>query len=381
MKTKTTAIQPNIARIALPALLAGLLLPAIPATRADVPVYENKISLYGYAAGSASYDWQARAQGEPDTSKSTFALDAAKLGLAFDFSPLTARISAYVPSTEMDGGKSVYLLEANATYAMRRGAEVTFGRFQSWIGYEAFDIPARNFLTPATTERLSIIPSFHEGIKCENTSGSYTYGLALLDSIYPAPGESYSGNSNISDGFAFEARVSRKGDNFSWTVNAGFQKNNLGGNTDTWVADGHAEYLFPGTQTTLGAEACVKTEEPFYLNAQGYTLTNNRTNTYFGLVTLRRKMSDNDTLSLRLSAGHEKVAVYKGQAVYADGTSVYHGGTKVLFTKFSAGFSHTFNKHLDIRGEFSFTNYTNTRQGAGQIAHETYAGVQAVLKL
>lgn len=349
--------------------------------RADVSIYQNEISMHGYAASSASYAWQGGIHGEPNTNKDTVALDAAKLGLAFDYSPVTARLSVYAPSSDADNMKNLYLLEANATYKMPNESTITFGRFQSWIGYEAFDIPDQHFITAGTTERLAIIPTFHEGLRYESRSGQYTYGLAFLDSIYPAQGEFYAGNGNLSNGYAIEGRIAFKGRNLMWALSGGYQNDKENGSTDTWVADAYAEYFFPRTGTTLGGEVCVKTEEPMGFDAQGKALLNNRTTSCFGLATIRQKMSAKDTLSFRFSMGHQKVAIRKGQAAYDDGSPVHHGGTKVLFAKFSMGFTHSISANLDFRGEASYTDYTNTRQGDGQIANESFLGVQLVLKL
>jgi hypothetical protein len=59
---------------------------------------------------------------------------------------------------------------------------------------------------------------------------------------------------------------------------------------------------------------------------------------------------------------------------------VYHGGTIVLFSKYSAAFNYAYHKNLDLRGEFSWTMFKNTRQGAGEIRGEAFLGIQAVLK-
>lgn len=370
--------QLNINKITLPALLTILWIPCI---RADVPIHEDKISLYGYVAGSISYTWQNYIHGESNENEGSAALDAAKLGLAFAYSPVSARLSVYVPDTEMDTKENIYLLEANATYAFRSENKLTFGRFQSWVGYEAFDQPARHFITAATTGRLDIIPTFHDGVKYEATTGKYSYGLAIIDSVYPSPGTPYRGDGDIGKGYAVEGRVGYKGRNLSSALIISYQRDRAGDDTDTWVGDAHAEYFFPRTQTTIGGEICYKTTEPMAVDRQGWALKNNRTDTYFGLVTVRQKMGEKSTLNFRISTGHQKVRINTGQTVYTDGSPVSHGGTIVLFTKFSMGFSHSVNKHLDFRGEASYTDYTNTLQGAGQIAKETFIGIQILLKL
>jgi hypothetical protein len=365
------------------ALLALSLPLAFAQARADIAIHEDKISLYGYVAGSVRQVWQQGRHGEPNSTDITGALDAASLGLAFDYKPVSARLGVYVPNTDTGGNANddPCLLDANVTYGMRKGAKITFGRFQSWVGYEAFHIPAQNFITAGTDGRLSIIPTYHEGVKYEGAKGKYSYGLAILDSVYPTEDNPYGGDSDIGKGYGLEARAGYKGRNLSGALTFGYERDRENDNTDTWVADIYAEYFFPRTKTTIGAEACVKTIEPLVFDAAGNALINNRTNTWFGLVTVRQKVGAKNTLSFRFSAGQKKVDVYKDQQYYDNGNPVHKGGTIVLFNKLSMAFNHAVTKNVDFRGEFGYTNYNNTLKGTGEIGKEVFLGIQLVLKL
>lgn len=376
----TTMKQSLLMKFSGPAL--GIVLAAT-IVRADIPIHENKISLYGYAAGSARQTWQGNIHPSSNDSDSTLALDAAKLGLAFDYDPVKARLSAFVPSTEGNTSEDIYLLEANVSYRTQNDMEFTFGRFQSWIGYEAFDIPNQNFITAATTSRLSIIPTFHEGVKFEMASGKYTYGAAILDSIYGGTADDpYCGDGDLGNGYGVEAFAGWKGEKLMGRAALAYQSDKTNNHTDTWVFDAYGEYALPFWGTILGGEVCVRTDEPLASStASGQKPMNNRTNTLFGLIMIKQPMSANNTLYLRLSAGHEKTKIYNNQSTYDDGTPVYDGGTKTLFTKFSMAFNHSLGKHVDFRGEASYTDYTNTHQASGQIAKETFLGIQIVLKL
>ncbi|MDR1009660.1 MAG: hypothetical protein LBM04_00755 [Opitutaceae bacterium] len=370
--------QTHTLKLALLALFAPL---AFVQARADIAIHEDKISLYGYVAGSVRQVWQQGRHGEPNSSDITGALDAANLGLAFDYKPVSAKFSIYVPDAGGNASDDPCLLDANVTYEMRKGAKITFGRFQSWVGYEAFHIPAQNFITAGADGRLSIIPTYHEGVKYEATKGKYSYGIAILDSVYPTEDDPYGGDGDIGNGYGLEARAGYKGRNLSGALTIGRERNRENDNTDTWVADIYAEYFIPRTKTTIGAEACVKTIEPLVFDNAGNALINNRTNTWFGLVTVRQKVGAKNTLSFRFSAGHKKVGIYKNQQYYDDGSPVCKGGTVVLFNKLSMAFNHAIARNVDFRGEFGYTNYNNTLKGAGEIDKETFLGIQLVLKL
>jgi hypothetical protein len=348
--------------------------------RANVPVYENKISLYGYVAGSVTQIWQGCLHGEPNVTDVKAAMDAAKIGLAFDYAPVSAKLSVYFPDTEAQINDSAHLLEANISYRMFNDSVITAGRFQSWIGYEAFDIPNRNFITPATTERLGIIPMFHEGVKYENRIGKYRYGLALLDAIYGTVENPYRGDGSLGDGYGVEGFGTYKGERLSYTVAVAYQNDRKNSSTDSWIFDLYGEYEIRRTKTTLGGEFCFGTSEPLVYAPSGMAMINNRTNTYHGQVMIKQRISDRDTVFLRVSAGHKKASVNNGQRQYDDGSPVHHGGTAVLFTKYSLAASHAVSKYMDVRAEVSYTDYTNTRQGIGQIAQESFAGLQLVLK-
>lgn len=370
--------QTNILKIAGLAVIASI---AASFARADIPVYENKISIYGYAAGSIQWT-QDKFNHDPSVSDTTFALDAAKLGLAFDYAPVTARLSVYVPSTDGNASDDFYLLEANATYTARNGGKITFGRFQSWVGYEAFDIPNGNFITAATASLTSLIPNFHEGVKWEGDAGSVTYGVALLDSIYPDATKPYRGDGDIGNGYAIEAFAAYKAERLSGQFALGYQSDKNNNRTDTWVFDIYGEYKLANGKTTLGAEFTWKTEEPASGNRIDY---NNRVNTLFGLVMVKHQINEKFYIAGRMSMGQEKAKVYQGQTTYDNGAPVYENGTRSQFTKYSATGAYTINKNIAVGVEASVTDYINTHVPVGVMSNKMisdayYIGAHVVLK-
>jgi len=421
--------------------LTGLVLVTVLSSviaRADVPIFENKISLYGYAAGSLAFQQDKFLRGIPSDTASPFALDAAKLGAAFDFDPVTAKLSVYAPSSRLDSQSNpdnIYLLEANVTYAMRSDTKITFGRFQSSIGYEPFDIPNGSFITAGTGDSmnapgLNVIPNFQEGLKVEGTFDKYSYGLSFVDSIYNAPSKPFRGDGSLSNGFGFELFGNYHGDNFSGHLSVGYQKrknsidvtdtfyDNMGVligdgtktvdfDTDTWIVDIYGEYKVPDSKVTLGLEGVWRSDDPiatqhaqtvivdgqeFSLLDQRLSAYNNRVNTYFGLAMMKYQFSDPFFLAFRFSAGKKQAQTSNSQtgAMNPDTGLVEYmrpDGVMVLFYKYTMAASYTVNKNVEIRAEGSATDYmkTNiidpvTRTSVKQISDSFYAGVQVILK-
>jgi len=353
-------------------------------SRADIPIFEDKISLYGYIAGSGQQLWRGYA-GEPTTSDSTLALDAAKLGLAFNFAPVSARVSFYAIGGDTWDDNDFHLLEANISCKVFDTSTITFGRFQSWIGYEAFDIPDQNFITPATTGYLGIIPTFHEGVKFESCFSGIRYGVAVVDSVYPTPGTPYRGSGDFNDGIGFEVYAKRTIKNFTGMVALGHQNTKRGYDTNNfmlvdppdncgakdWVFDIIGEYKLPAAKAAFAAEFCHRTTKP----KDEYVFLFTRFTTYFGMLTYKQGMSAKDTLYVRASAG--RMTGKLGNIGNARTEKI------IQYQKFSVAFNHALSKYCDLRAEASYTKYKSEFFGwwfLDDQEKETFLGAQIVLK-
>lgn len=159
-------------------LAAALTLASSLTAFADVKVNDT-LSVGGYAVGS-----YRNTDTDPGTSVDKFDLDAAKALFTGTFKPVTGVVSLYYqPGAPSD----VTLLDAYATVDVGGGTTVTAGKFLSWLGYEAFDIPNMSQVSYANGDFLGPIPGYHSGVKVDFSDKDIGWGLGLLDSVYSGP--------------------------------------------------------------------------------------------------------------------------------------------------------------------------------------------------
>ncbi len=347
-------MKKNIIKIAGLVLASALALSA----RADVAIHQN-VSLYGYVAGSIQTlkGSESNYNSTPDTSKTNTDIDAAKLGLAFNFAPLTAKVSIYAGHRADD----VNILEANASYDLGEGISITGGRFQSWIGYEAFDIPNGNFISNGADILSHIIPNFHEGLRVDYTVDKMSFGVAVVNSVYNLQNE-YRGDGSLSDGYGVEGHFGYNDGPLSLGATLAYQNtreiNGIAPSyditlfDDTYIADVWAQYVIK--QTTIAAEL-------FYLQTRFNGGPSIRT--YYGLVMVKQQINEKLSVAGRFSAGQEKSS----------------GKDKSNFWKISAQPAYTITKNLSVGAEISYTKYNSgTQIDYGTNKDKIFAGVQAI---
>lgn len=178
---------------------------------ADIKINDN-FSVGGYAVGSANYNQSKPVDGET-SSTSKLDGDAYKLWSSITFAPVTGTISLYAGQS----GDPV-ILDAYATYDVGGGTKVSFGKFLSWMGYEAFDPINMTQITYgwATPQGFGVpnIPAYHSGVKIENGNDNFTVGVAVLDSVDPSPTSKTGvdkGDGDLKNGPGFEAYYTYKG--------------------------------------------------------------------------------------------------------------------------------------------------------------------------
>ena len=163
---------------------------------ADVKVNDN-FSVSGYAAGSYRYFNEAK------TDK--FDLDAAKINFLTNFSPVSGVASIYY--TGAQPGDDLTLLDAYVSYDLGDGTTITGGKFLSWLGFEAFDIPNMYQITYANGDFLAAIPAYHSGVKFNFSDKTWSGGVAVLDSIYGG----FEGDGELRGNAGYEAYLSFTG--------------------------------------------------------------------------------------------------------------------------------------------------------------------------
>jgi len=181
---------------------------------ADIKLNDN-FSVGGYAVGSANYVEIKPSEGDK-VSTSKLDGDAYKFWSNITFAPVTGTISFYAGQS----GQPV-ILDAYATYDAGGGTKITFGKFLSWLGYEAFDPINMTQITygwdTAGTSgmgfALANIPAYHTGVKVDVGNDTYGAGVAVLDSVDPVfvNGIPSKGDGDLKNGPGFEAYFTYKG--------------------------------------------------------------------------------------------------------------------------------------------------------------------------
>jgi hypothetical protein len=314
--------------------VAASLLALCSVASADIQVNEN-FSVGGYAAGSYRYFDEAKAD--------KFDLDAAKINFITDFKPVSAVASIYY--TGGTPGDDLTLLDAYVNYDLGDGLVITGGKFLSYLGYEAFDIPAMSQITYANGDFLGAIPGYHSGVKIGYTSGAWSSGIALLDSVYGG----LKGDGELRGNAGLEAFVSYTGiEKLTLFLGAAHQSEGLsedgipvdGAQEDATVINFWASYSLTDKVTIAGE----------YSQKDSYF-----TDGYNWLVFASVATSDKVTLVGRIS-----------------GEEIDNGPS---FLRYTFAPSFTLTENLSIRTEVTFTDYDDFES-----SKDTFFGIQGVFK-
>jgi hypothetical protein len=318
---------------------ATLLALAAPAA-AEIKLNEN-FSVAGYAAGSyRRYD-------ESTTDK--FDVDAAKVSFLTNFAPVTGHASVfYTPGGSPD---ETTLLDVYATYDAGGGVSITGGKFLSWLGFEAFDIPNMYQITYANGDWLAPIPGYHSGLKLNYSEGAWSGGVALLDSIYGG----LKGDGELRSNAGYEAYISF----------TGIEKLTL------WLGGAmQTEGAF--TRNTAGRKvyASSAAEEVFTLNFwASYQVTESLLLAGEYVTKDSYTMDGYNWLLFANWAFDEKIAT----TFRVSGEDIDNGPS---FTKLTVAPSFKVTENLSVRLEVSLYDYKDN----GPVDNDTFLGVQGVFK-
>lgn len=315
-------------------LAAALTLASSVTAFADVKVNDT-LSVGGYAVGSyrnTSFD--------PGTDVDKFDLDAAKALFTGTFKPVTGVVSLYYqPGAPSD----VTLLDAYATVDVGGGSTITAGKFLSWLGYEAFDIPNMSQISYANGDLLGPIPGYHSGVKLDYGDKDIGFGLALLDSVYSGPyylkgdGE-LKHNAGVEGYFTYKAIP-------EFTFWAGFAYDTKGNvihkNEEILTLDFWASYNLT-KEITIAGEFVTKDGGP---GDKGYNW----------LAFLNYSIDKNWSSAFRVSGEKMKSAA--------------------SFTKFTVSPTYKINDNFSVRAELSYYDYSKYTADSA-----TFFAVQTVFK-
>lgn len=319
-------------RIALATIAA---LAAGSAAFAEIKINDS-LSTSGYVVGS--YRHSDTSEGEYS---STLDHDVTKLGFTYNLAPVTGNISFLANGSD----NKVGVLDAFATYSLGSGVSVTGGKFLSYLGYEAFDVPAMTQLTYANGDVLGIIPGYHSGIRLDYSDDVGAAGVAVVDSIYGGEGF-FKGDAEVKKNIGLEAFYSYKGvkDLTIWT---GIAYEGEEGPTnpthDIFVWDLWASYNLT-KEAAVAAEYAVKDGGK---GGRGYN--------WLGLFSYA--FTDKISGIARIS-----------------GQDTDLGEPLSEFTRYTLCPTYTLTANLSVRAEYSYTDYK-----AGDLEGHFF-GVQGIFK-
>lgn len=309
------------------------------AALAEIALNEQ-FAVSGYVVGSASYT-----KADNFDSDSNADLDAMKLTAIAKFSPLTVTTSLFAFGTGSGDGfnNSPIFLDAYGTYDLGEGTTVTAGKYLSWLGYEAFDIPNMLQITYANPT-AAYIPAYHTGLKVEKSTEVFSVGLGVTDSLYGPT--YYKGDGDLNDGVGLEGYFTYKGlKDFTWFVGLGYDTGDAA-DTKRFVFDTWAQYVYG--KFTFAGEFCYGSTD--YKDS-------GKEDGYFVLGLVKYQIDDKWSATFRLSGGEGELGDGFIRATFAP--------------------TYAVTKNLDIVAEYSYTSLNEAITGSGS---SNYAGLQARFK-
>lgn len=279
----------------------------------------DKFAVSGYVSGTVS---DTTTDGVED---SFMDVDAVKLAGTATFEKVTGTVSLHTFTSH-----DPVVLDAYATYTMSSGSTVTFGKFLSYLGYEAFDYPSMLQISYANP-MAAFIPAYHSGVKFDFTAGSTSAGFAVLDSVYGPT--YYKGDGELDNGAGFEAYVKFSTDAASLFLSMAYDEGVAGGTDDRLTFDAWAQTKVGAT--TFAAEYCFSKLDSGGPDPDGY----------FWLLLAMHPLSDKWTVTGRVSGGEDE--------------SVAVGPDTPKFLKGTISPAVTLTDNLGILFEYSYIKYDN----------------------
>lgn len=168
--------------------LAASLVALASVASADVKI-NDYLSLSGYASASGvlAENYGAGAKDASSLYNTAGALNATKIALNGTYGDFGAKVSLYYTPSRVSG-TDAGILDAYVNWTKNQFT-VTVGKFDSYLGYEAFDTDKMNQITYAADNFA--IPNYHTGVKVDYAAKTWGAGLALVDSVYNKSNSTY----------------------------------------------------------------------------------------------------------------------------------------------------------------------------------------------
>lgn len=277
----------------------------------------DKFAVSGYVSGTVS---NTTTDGVED---SFMDVDAVKLAATGTFEKVTGTVSLHTFTSH-----DPVVLDAYAAYTLGSGSTVTFGKFLSYLGYEAFDYPSMLQISYANP-MAAFIPAYHSGVKFDFSAGSTSAGFAVVDSVYGPT--YYKGDGELDNGAGFEAYAKFSSDAASVFLSLAYDEGVAGGTDDRLTFDAWAQTKVGAT--TLAAEYCVSKLDNGGGDPDGY----------FWLLLAMQPLNDKWTVTGRISGGEDE--------------SLAIGPNTPSFFKATISPAVTLTDNLGILFEYSYIKY------------------------
>ena len=159
--------------------LASAFLAAFSLATAEI-VINDFLSFEGFVDMSYSHT-----DSDSDGSDNSYGLDQVEINWLFNFEQVSGVVDFAYHGSDADGsavdsGDDTQLEQAYVTYSFDDGSALTAGRFQSMLGFEAFEPTGLYQKSFAYDPDTNILPGYSEGVKYSYESGDAFFGVALL---------------------------------------------------------------------------------------------------------------------------------------------------------------------------------------------------------
>ncbi len=327
---------------------------------------------------------------DSDGSNNSYGLDQVEINWLFNFEQVSGVVDfAYHGSdaseSAVNSNDDTQLEQAYVTYSFDDGTALTAGRFQSMLGFEAFE-PTGLYQYSLAYE-TDILPSYSEGVRYSYESGDAFFGVALLSGYADGEGRlGRLGGSNralsndpdpaVDSNYAVELAGSYVIDDLTLFLGGYYEDNK----SNTPAQDG-STYLI-NAYATYESGAWLFAGEVNFGNTESdaYGLGDAAAST--GIALLPRLGSDDDAMSGLIMANYaySEAASITGRISYEslDFSDNANADIEATQLKYTLAHGYAFTDNLFLVTEVSFTQAEVDVSGAGSADAD---GLEAAVEL
>ena len=363
--------------------LASAFLAAFSLATAEI-VINDFLSFEGFVDMSYSHT-----DSDSDGSDNSYGLDQVEINWLFNFEQVSGVVDFAYHGSDADGsavdsGDDTQLEQAYVTYSFDDGSALTAGRFQSMLGFEAFEPTGLYQKSFAYDPDTNILPGYSEGVKYSYESGDAFFGVALLSgyeggngragrlggSNRTIPGDNYDSD------YVVEVAGSYVIDDLTLFLGGYYEDNE----SNTPAQDGSTYAI--NAYATYETGAWLFAGEVNFGNTENdaYGLANAAAST--GIALLPRVGSDDDAMSALLMANYaySDSASITGRISYEslDFSDNANADIEASQLKYTLAHGYAFTDNLFLVTEVSFLEAEVDVAGAGSADAD---GLQAAVEL